>query len=92
MTKGYKVQKNEGIEVGIDYYLNGVRTNPFHYPCIYNLGCVYYQLEKYLNAVKWFSLAIKVQPSTSDAYYGCALSNFKLKRFEEALDALKSIP
>ncbi len=37
-------------------------------------------------------MAIKINPNSIDAYYGSALSSFKLKRFEEAFSTLKSMP
>ena len=91
-NKGYAMQKEGGVEVAQDYYLQGIRCNPNHFPCVYNLACVYSHLEKQSNARRWFNHAIKCNPNTLDAYYGSALSSFKLKKFQEAFNTLKSIP
>lgn len=90
--KGYSMQKEDGVEVALDYYLQGIRCNPNHYPCVFNLACVYSQLDKHANARKWFNLAIKIAPTSLDAYYGSALSSFKMRCFMEAFTTLKNMP
>jgi tetratricopeptide (TPR) repeat protein len=86
------MQKEGGVEVAQDYYLQGIRCNPNHFPCVYNVACVYSRLDKQCNARKWFNHAIKINPNILDSYYGSALSSFKLKNFQEAFNTLKSIP
>jgi tetratricopeptide (TPR) repeat protein len=76
----------------LEYYLKGVRANNSHYPCIFNLACSYFKLEKNKNAKKWFEIAIKTDSKTKDAYYGSALCSFKLKKFDEALETISKIP
>jgi tetratricopeptide (TPR) repeat protein len=63
-----------------------------HFPCIFNLACVYSSLDKHANAKKWFTLASKIKPNSTDAYYGSALSSFKQKSFLEAFNVLKNMP
>lgn len=58
--KGFAMQKKDGVEVALDYYLQGVRCNPRGFPCVFNLACVYSQLDRHSNAKKWFNLAIKI--------------------------------
>lgn len=72
----------DGVEVAIDYYKHGIRVNPWSFPCVYNLACVYFELKRYRNARKWFNLGIKIDPKRGDLYYGSALSSFKLKDFD----------
>lgn len=48
--------------MALDYYLSGVKIDPSHIGCIYNIGCCQYFIQKYANAEKWFSLALKVDP------------------------------
>ena len=90
-SKGYAMQQKDGIEAALDYYLQGIRCSPTYFPCVYNLACVYANLQKHANAFKWFNLAIKIDPLSRDAYYGSALSSFKMKRFQEAFDNLKNM-
>ena len=54
------MQKKDGVEVALDYYLQGVRCNPRGFPCVFNLACVYSQLDRHSNAKKWFNVAIKI--------------------------------
>lgn len=86
------MQKKDGVEVALDYYLQGVRCNPRGFPCVFNLACVYSQLDRHSNAKKWFNVAIKIQPLSIDSYYGSALSDFKQKRFQEAFNTLENMP
>lgn len=86
------MQKDEGVEVALDYYLQGVRCNPHHFPCVFNLACVYSSLDKHANARKWFNLALKINTNSIDSYYGSALSSFKMKNFLDAFNTLKSMP
>ncbi|CDW89383.1 tpr domain containing protein [Stylonychia lemnae] len=78
--RGIQLQHHEDVEVSIDYYLHGIRANPRHFGCIYNVACVYQQLDKHLNAIKWFRFASLMQQFTADPYFGCAISLFKLRR------------
>lgn len=61
-SKGYAMQKKDGIEAALDYYLHGLRVNSSNFPCVYNLACVYATLNKHANALKWFNIAIKIDP------------------------------
>jgi tetratricopeptide (TPR) repeat protein len=86
------MQKQDGVEVALDYYLQGIRCNNHHFPCVFNLACVYSTLDKHANARKWFNLAIKINPNSIDSYYGSALSSFKMRNFQEAFNVLKNMP
>ncbi len=68
--------------------MHGIRANPKHYACTYNVACAYHKLNKHNNAIKWFSHACKLQNDNSDPYYGKALSFFKLSKYQEAYDCL----
>ena len=84
-------QKTEGVAkqdchtVALDYYLSGLKINPSHLGCIYNVGCCHYFTKKYANAEKWFSLAIKADPSFLDSYIGKTVACIKLGRYEDAI-------
>ena len=71
MSKGVLIQtkKSQGDSldhdkdsnnIALDYYLSGVKIDPRHFGCVYNVGCSYFFEKKYLNALKWFELAIKI--------------------------------
>lgn len=90
--KGFAMQKLDGVEVALDYYLQGIRCNTHHFPCVFNLACVYSSLDKHANARKWFNCAMKIDPQSIDSYYGSALSSFKQKKFLEAFNVLKNMP
>lgn len=61
-SKGGKDGKDNVDAVALDYYLSGVKIDPYHLGCVYNVGCCYYFTQKFTNAEKWFNLAIKVDP------------------------------
>jgi tetratricopeptide (TPR) repeat protein len=71
--------------VALDYYLSGVKIDNSHVECIHNIACCHYISGKYLNAEKWFSLAIKVDPNHQESYFGCCVANLKLGNYEQAL-------
>jgi len=87
-------QQSEGVAkqdchtVALDYYLSGLKINPTHLGCIYNVGCCHYFTKKYANAEKWFSLAIKADPTYLDSYIGKAVSCIKLGRYEDAIETI----
>lgn len=68
--------------VALDYYLSGVKIDPQHLGCVYNVGCCHYQLGKYANASKWFELAMKLDHTHQDSYIGKIMSNLKLGKNE----------
>eukprot|EP00347_Sterkiella_histriomuscorum_P001557 403371576 len=92
LSKGYTMQQTEGIEVALDYYKHGIRVNRQDHSCVYNLACVYSNLNKNQNSRKWFNLCIKIAPQLADSYFGSAISSFKLKDYQEALNTLMRKP
>lgn len=74
--------------VALDYYLSGVKTDPRHFGCVYNVGCSFFMEGKYLNALKWFELAIKINPLVPDSFFGKAITCLKLGRYEKALSTI----
>lgn len=68
MSKGIMIQANtnqtqtDSNNVALDYYLSGVKIDPSHFGCIYNSACCYFYEKKYTNALKWFDIAIKIDP------------------------------
>jgi hypothetical protein len=69
MQKGYLIQTSSrstpaGFELttakntsALDYYLSGVKIDPFHVGCAYNVACTFYEEKMFCNSLKWFNLA-----------------------------------
>jgi tetratricopeptide (TPR) repeat protein len=75
--------------VALDYYLSGVKIDNRHFGCIYNAACSYYFEKKFVNANKWFSYAVRVDPTSEDAKFGNAVTCLKLGFYQEALRLIK---
>ena len=69
-NKGYTIQKQryrktitspkDNVDlVALDYYKSGVKLDPYHFGCVFNLGCCLYFTGQYANANKWFTMAIR---------------------------------
>lgn len=84
-------KKDNSDTVALDYYLSGVKIDPSHIGCIYNVGCCQYFTSKFANADKWFSLAIKVDPSHQDSYIGKTMACLKLNKYEQALESIAKV-
>lgn len=68
-----------------------MKIDPHHFGCVYNVGCSYFFEKKYLNALKWFELAIKIDSKCQDSYFGKAATCLKLGRYEQAISAIELI-
>ena len=86
LCKGYLIQTGqESGKKGVDrnndaleYYLSGVKINPRSFGCVYNAACCYYMEGQYCNALKWFNLALRLQPGNADSVYGKTVTCLKL--------------
>lgn len=87
----FNSQNKDSNNIALDYYLSGVKINPFHFGCIYNAGCSYYFEGKFGNSLKWFDLAVQVDPYSLDAHFGLATVSLKLGKFQEALQAIEKV-
>jgi tetratricopeptide (TPR) repeat protein len=56
-----------------------------------NIGRCYFHTNRYINAAKWFNLAIKCEPKSPDGYYCLAATNLKLGDFEGARTIIRKI-
>jgi len=79
------------MQDALDYYLSGVKIDPTHLGCIHNVGCCQYFTGKYQNALKWFNLAIRVDPAFQDSYFGSTMASIKLGRYEDALRTTEAL-
>ena len=98
LSKGLLIQSNQGNtgggdsdHVALDYYLSGVKIDPTHFGCIYNVGCCHFFTKKFSNALKWFDLAIRADRGSLDAHYGRAAACLKLGCYTEALKSVALI-
>lgn len=92
-TKG-KADSDESKDsnnAALDYYLSGVKIDPRHFGCVYNVACSYYFEKKYVNANKWFDIAIKLDPLSEDSYFGKTIACLKLGLFDDALATITKL-
>ena len=68
-----------------------MKIDPGHFGCIYNVGCCHFFTGKYVNARKWFDLAIKNDNQSLDSYFCKTAACLKLGLYQEALDAISMI-
>jgi protein O-GlcNAc transferase len=66
-----------------------VRENPNDFSANYNLGTIYFKLNKFKEAVKYLTLAVTINPNSSLAYNNLGLSQKNSFHLSEALDAFK---
>jgi len=71
--------------VALDFYLSGVKSDPKHYGCVYNVACSYFMESKFVNALKWFDLALRLRPNDGDSLLGKAIVLLKLGKHDEAI-------
>lgn len=103
-SKGYSIQlkqslsttpeddkQNNSDAVALDYYLSGVKIDPAHIGCIYNVGCCQYFIRRYANAEKWFTFAVKIDPSHQESYLGLTMASLKLGKYEQALETIEKL-
>ena len=80
------------MNVAIDYYLSGIKLEPSHYGCAYNIGYCYYMTNKFASAEKWFSLAVKLQyPTRHDSLLNQTMAQIKLGEYHRAYQTICSI-
>lgn len=53
------------------------------------MACSYEKIGKYENARRWFKYVLEVIPESSDAYFGVALSCFKMKKYHDSVEAIE---
>jgi tetratricopeptide (TPR) repeat protein len=75
----------------LDYYISGVKIDPSHFGCIYNVGCCHFYNGKFANSKKWFDLAIKVDKTSLDSHFGRTAACLKLGLYTEALQSISKI-
>ena len=65
----------------LDCYISGFKLDSNHIGCIHNVAYCHFGMGNFANAEKWFSLAIKLQPSLQEGYIGHTVSCLKLGQY-----------
>jgi tetratricopeptide (TPR) repeat protein len=94
LSKGVLIQTQNQTEQAnkeaLNYYFSGVKFDPKHFACVYNIACCYFFDFKFSNAKKWFDLALNLNPESQDAIFGKVVCCLKLGLFQEAVSAIDS--
>jgi tetratricopeptide (TPR) repeat protein len=80
-----KAHESGKIEKARQIYLNILREDPFHFDSINMLGVIATQLHKYINAIKIFKYAIKLNPGNPSIYSNLTIALIAVGQNEEAL-------
>ena len=54
----------------LDYYLSGIKIDPYNVGCAYNVACTFYEEKMFCNSLKWFNLAIRLSKDNPDVLFG----------------------
>jgi len=71
--------------IALDFYLSGVKSDPKHYGCVYNVACSHFMESKFVNALKWFDIALRLRPNDADSLLGKTVALLKLGKHNEAI-------
>ena len=82
-------QGKDSNNIALDYYMSGIKIDPRHFGCIYNAACSHFYEKKYNNALKWFEIALKINPESYDSYFGKAITCLKLNNVDQALKTIE---
>jgi hypothetical protein len=83
-TNSNQIKVKENIKnvdvnnVALDYYLSGIKIDPRHFGCAYNVGCCYFNAKMFVNAKKWFDFAIKIRHRDQDSQFAKVVTCIKL--------------
>jgi predicted Zn-dependent protease len=76
----------------LDQGLNGLRESielfPAYYLALERLGSELIKLAEYVEAIKRFSAAVAVNPRSFSCWYGLAVANFALRKWEPAVEGV----
>ena len=67
-----------------------IELNPKSEMAIYNLGIMYFKLQRYDEAIATFNRAIELKPDYEYAYYNIGLSYYSQKKYRESIEAFKN--
>lgn len=87
----FKSNNNDELKSAVDCFVQTIKSNPLNICAIHNLACAYETQQRYQLAIKWFDIAIKLDPDNKeylDTYYSLALAYFKSGKPQEAVYVL----
>ncbi|MBM3285260.1 MAG: tetratricopeptide repeat protein [Candidatus Aminicenantes bacterium] len=67
-----------------------IEVNPTSEIAVYNLGIMYYKLERNEEAIQTFRQALSVKPDYDAAYYMIGICSSKQKKYRESIEAFKN--
>jgi len=76
----------------LDYYYQGIRIDPRHPGCCFNIATIFLSKGKHKNAQKWFQMAVKLNKESKEAYLGLAISSLKLGQHEYCIQQIDERP
>ncbi|CDW86062.1 tpr domain containing protein [Stylonychia lemnae] len=85
LQKAIQQCNNDSVESSIDYYKQGLRVNPTSEILLYNLACQFQKIGKFENSIRWLKHSLNIKPQWTDAYYGLAITKFKMQKYDLAL-------
>lgn len=68
----------------MDYYRQGLRINPTSEILLYNLACCFEKISKFKNTIRWLEHALSVKQRWTDAFYGLAMTYFKMGDYQQS--------
>ena len=74
----------------ISAYQRAILSDPQNPTYRVGLGGVYYSLQKYDDALKFFEQAVSLKPDWPNASYNYAWANFQIKDYPQAVNALQA--
>ena len=84
----YHAKSGTEMESAIDSYRQAIRIQPYFLDAIHNLACSYEDQKRFVLGMKWFEVAIKLDPSKLDSYHGYALCSFKTGNPSQSVEYL----
>ena len=76
----------------LDYYYQGLRIQPRHFGCCFNVATIFLRKNKFKNAQKWFHMATKLDKESKVAYLGLAVSSLKLGQHQYCIQQIEKRP
>lgn len=76
----------------LDYYYQGLRIQPRHFGCCFNVATIFLRKNKYKNAQKWFHMATKLDRDSKVAFLGLAISTLKLGQHQSCIQQIDQRP
>ena len=87
-ARGALQMKENNFRNAIDCFKQVLLLNPQYYICIFNIGCMYEQLEEYESSRKWLQLCYTHKFSLKEVLFALALCEFKTNDYTKCFEYL----